>query len=568
MDQIRKVIIAQCEGLSTPRALSVAILARYGEWAQLQKLRLRSPSEYLSADHYHRDALATELLRKCKLDIGNDTESVALAAFWESETLCAGTNARLSRFLPGSMLIESIPEDRVVHFIDEWRKEIRLAVGPLPSYLTPRFSGGSTYADVGKLITIPDKMSSVPTVYQNSECLLPFFWETSWGGAVCRRRQIPEVVRGNIFFTVPKDSETDRGCCKEASIPVSLQLDVGKWMRRGLLSGFGIDLVYGQDEHRSLAQKASVDGLSATIDMSKASDTVSRVLVELALVREPMLYSLLTSLRAPLTRVPHKDGKRNIWVKLEKFSSMGNGFTFELETLIFASLARAVCRVEGGDPDDVRCYGDDLIVPTHHAASVMSALRFFGFVPNEKKSFLKGPFRESCGGDFFNGKPVRAHYLKKLPDEPQEWIALANGFRRVDPGFRWLKRAWNECLTNIPVAIRKCRGPESLGDLVIHDAPEYWNTITDLRDERGQPLAYLGRGGWDNQIYFRTYKPINTRLDWHHWSDDVVLASTTLGPPSSGVIPRGSIAGYKLAWVLDPTYSRWIPKGASKPLGR
>jgi hypothetical protein len=564
MDQIRKVVLAQCEGLSTPRALSVAILARYGEWAQLQQLRLRSPSEYLSADHYKKDALATELLRKCKLDTGNDTEQAAHVTFWASETHCASSNARLSRFLPESMLIESIPEDRVVHFIDEWRKEIRLAVGSLPGYLTPRFSGGSTYADVGKLITIPDKMSSVPTVYQDSQSLLPFFWETSWGRAVCRRREIPEVVRGNIFFTVPKDSDKDRGCCKEASIPVSLQLDVGQWMRRGLLSGFGIDLKHDQDLHRKLAQKASVDGLKATIDMSNASDTVCRVLVKLALVREPMLYSLLDSLRAPMTRI-RKDGK-DVWVKVEKFSSMGNGFTFELETLLFASMARAVCRVEGGDPFDVNCYGDDLIVPTEHAASVLSALRFFGFVPNEKKSFKEGPFRESCGGDFYDGKPVRAHYLKELPDEPQHWIALANGFRRVDPDFRWLKRAWNECLTNIPSAIRKCRGPESLGDLVIHDAPEYWNSITDLRGRlpQGDDTAE----GWESQVHFRTYKPVNTRLDWHHWSDDVVLASTTLGPPSSGVIPRGSIAGYKLAWVLDPTYSRWIPKGASKPLGR
>lgn len=543
MDQIQRVLLAQCESIRTPRACTVAILARYGEWTQLQQLRLRPPASYLNSEDYFRDALVTELLRKCDIDTGVDREQAALDAFWASETQCARTNVRLHRFLPAHLLLED-RDSHVADFISQWRKEVSSIVGPLPEHLTPLFSGGATFADVGKLTTLPDKMSSVPTYYTQTADLLPFFWETSWG-EVCADRRAPRVVRGNIFFTVPKDSEKFRGCAKEASIPVTLQLCAGSVLRQRLRR-IGIDLKSGQDYHRYLARKASVDGSLATLDMSNASDTLSKVLPELLLPEH--WFTLLNSLRARFTRV----NKR--WVRLEKFSSMGNGFTFELETLVFVTLARVLVRLEGGDPDQVSCYGDDLIVPTEHAKSVLAALQYFGFTPNTKKSFLEGPFRESCGGDFFDGKPVRAHYLERLPDEPHTWIALANGLRRVDPFLKYNKSAWMECLKNIPSAIRSCRGPSELGDLVIHDLEAYHTRRTIKSD----------CGGWEN-VEYRAYRPVPLVLNWYHWKPEVVLACTTLGVPSSGVTPRKGVSGYKLGWVSDPRDSRWVPRGAASP---
>jgi len=56
--------------------------------------------------------------------------------------------------------------------------------------------------------------------------------------------------------------------------------------------------------------------------------------------------------------------------------------------------------------DDVIVYGDDIIVPAHEYTRVASALKSFGFKVNEKKSFYKGHFRESCGADFFMGYDV------------------------------------------------------------------------------------------------------------------------------------------------------------------
>lgn len=544
-----RVVHALCEDVATPRALAVKLLAEHGEWTQLLKLRVR-PHDYPDSESYWRDALVTELLRKCNITTDVDREGAAVATFYACERRNATTNARLARFIPEQMLLEHPGDDRVARFIDEWRKDVDFVLGTLPTHLTPRFSGGATYGDSGTLTTTPDKMSSTPQITSSARDLLCFWQETSWFRALCEERpwqSDPLTVRGNIFFTVPKDAEKRRGCCKEPSLNIAFQLDVGRLMKTRLRR-IGIDLKTGQDLHKSLAQKASLTGELATIDMSNASDTLCRLLPRLVLRKE--WFTLLDSLRATHTLM--RDGK---WVRLEKFSSMGNGFTFELESLIFATLARRVVADEGGDPDLVKCYGDDLIVPVRHTKSVLAALAFFGFEPNNRKTFAEGPFRESCGGDFFGGVPVRAHYLEELPDEPQEWISLANGLRRVafanaNSSHRWdtVRRAWHRVLDAIPSDIRRCRGPSHLGDAVIHDDESRWGH-TQIKPRRrssacGGFVLNDGTGPAVDAVY--AWLPVPVTLPWHHWVPTVQLASCTLGLSSTGVTPRGGISGYKI----------------------
>jgi len=580
VNQVLRVLNSLADEVGTPRALAVKLLANAGEWTELQQLRCR-PQDYVDAEAYWQDNLLTELLRKCDLPSDVDKEAAAVQTFLECELKNAATNARISRFIPETLLIEE-GDEAVLHFIGEWRKELNWVIGNLPDHLTPRFSGGATYADTGVLITTPDKMSSAPTIYAETRDLLPLWGETAWSRALVRERpwqSDPLTVRGNIFFTVPKDGSKFRGCCKESSINVAYQLDVGRIWKQRLLR-IGIDLKGGQHLHRNLAREASVDGKRATIDMSNASDTMCRLLPKLVVRRD--WYELLNSLRAPMTRM----GGR--WYRLEKFSSMGNGFTFELETALFATMARTVIRLEGGDPDLVKCYGDDLIVPVEHYRSVVSALRLFGFDPNMKKTFAEGPFRESCGGDFFGGVPVRAHYLKDLPDEPQHWISLANGLRRVaighdrnSPRWRIVRRAWLRCLDHIPSHIRRCRGPEFLGDVVIHDDPEFWSVskhaprfrretafeVTTKEDENGDYVIASSTvvvcedrdPSWES-VYIHAYLPVPNVLPWHHWSPAVQLASCTLGLPSTGVTPRGDVSGYRVGLVNATLTSSWLPR--------
>jgi hypothetical protein len=271
-----------------------------------------------------------------------------------------------------------------------------------------------------------------------------------------------------------------------------------------------------------------------------ASSLVKRVL-------PPSWFRHLSSLRSPFTFV---NGR---WIRLEKFSSMGNGFTFELETLVFYGTIKALA------PDlvagrDFWVYGDDIIVPTSIANDVIAALKYIGFTPNPNKTFVKGPFRESCGGDFYGGVGVRAAYLQEVPHEPQQFIAFANALRRtcevngeVIP-HRWsrVRRAWFRVLDALPRAIKACRGPKDLGDLVVHDDEQRWITR------------------WRSSIrYVRVYRPVATHVvRWEGFAYDVQFAAALYGVPTNlptkvgGHYPReilvssrSSVMGYKVGWV-------------------
>lgn len=138
-----------------------------------------------------------------------------------------------------------------------------------------------------------------------------------------------------------------------------------------------------------------------------ASDTVSRELVYMLFpVDFACLVDDLASSETELEGVPQP--------KLEKISSMGNGFTFELETLIFWALATSVCDFLGVDSTDVSVYGDDIIVPTETVSSLLETLEFLGFRMNQEKSFWSGKFRESCGKDYYFGIDVRPYFQKSV----------------------------------------------------------------------------------------------------------------------------------------------------------
>lgn len=103
------------------------------------------------------------------------------------------------------------------------------------------------------------------------------------------------------------------------------------------------------------------------------------------------------------------------WIQLEKFSSMGNGFTFELETLIFWALVESLRDLRSQTGGRVSVYGDDIVCPSDIATDLIELLDFCGFEVNTKKSHWAGLFRESCGEHFFRGKNVTPIYQKEVP---------------------------------------------------------------------------------------------------------------------------------------------------------
>jgi len=75
-------------------------------------------------------------------------------------------------------------------------------------------------------------------------------------------------------------------------------------------------------------------------------------------------------------------------------------------------------------PGNYGVFGDDIIVQTSSASDMFRLLRLSGFTVNQSKTFVKGPFRESCGADFHEGVNIRGVYLKNLDTAPLRYAAI------------------------------------------------------------------------------------------------------------------------------------------------
>lgn len=232
-------------------------------------------------------------------------------------------------------------------------------------------------------------------------------------------RDKTRLVTYNKISFVPKTAVTDRTIAVEPFLNSFLQRGVDQYMRQRLLR-VGIDLS-DQGKNQKMAFLGSRDPEEedpyVTIDLSSASDTLATEVV--ADLLPPEWFDFLDSLRC-------KSYKMNGYLgTYHKFTSMGNGFCFPLETLIFASLCHSAYRESNLHPD-FRVYGDDIIVRRSVAHRVLELLGHYGFIPNPRKTFIEGPFRESCGQDWHGGVNVRPIYLNKPLDSFERLFGFHN----------------------------------------------------------------------------------------------------------------------------------------------
>lgn len=405
---MRKLVYQHLHGLDTPRALSIYLIMRNTDESGGFDDEICSfttdPLSYNDSEDFRKDYEATELVRKWTgLRVSWDPEVAAWEKFQKAESECAATNRRLR---------SGTDEDASLSkYIERMRHHLSSLLGTVDTSLldkcvsTGGWGKGVTSSCKGKWLTEYHKLVAKPQATQLFATLADVIYNDDLVPVYppYARREI-DVVTGSTLQFVPKDARAHRSIAVEPSMNLYLQRGIGQSIATKLRRRWNLNL-QSQTRNQRLARLGSLDNSYATIDLSSASDTISYALVERIL--PPDWFALMNSVRCSFTTYKGEN------LFLNKWSSMGNGYTFELETAIFAAAVRSVISENAWYNNEWAVYGDDIIVPTCDAQEVCRLLLYLGFSLNTKKTFLDGPFRESCGADFFLGRPVRPFYLKK-----------------------------------------------------------------------------------------------------------------------------------------------------------
>jgi hypothetical protein len=289
---------------------------------------------------------------------------------------------------------------------------------------------------------------------------------------VWKLQRIVTFTQGSRFYTVPKNNEKDRPINIEPFGNILAQLSIGCHLRKILKESYGVDL----DNLAGLHRIGISDDSIATIDLSNASDSVALSLVEFLFPRG--FYDQIKKSRSPFVLGP--DG---FYHQIKKVSSMGNGFTFELMTLILTTVCREL------DPG-ASVFGDDIIIAKHLAPCLIKLLEEVGFVVNIEKSFVDGPFRESCGANYHDDFGYIESFDFRWAENIHDCIVISNKVSRLAMSyrsFRELETALQRC---IPDALR---GGEN-------------HTLLNLNylDLIGSDLTAPGRSNYHLGEYFHT----------------------------------------------------------------
>lgn len=468
------------EAIDTPVSLACYLLLKYREYEQLAKKGV-SPQNYLSVGHFDDDYQAVSYLKKYSSFPGmaKKARAAATASFYKAEEICREANLRLRAFRRSqntSFSVHSVlyRAREICHAVlgrfntDLWFHSCRFGPGVSDTCAKP----GTSYYKLGSPLSVTKAFREM--------ALQLVAGSPSWARAARRqglgdfsyegppslRLQDLRLTIGNTVTFVQKNASTDRVIAIEPHLNIFAQLGIGS-MIRGCLKRAGIDLDHQADHHATLAEIASIIGDLATIDLSMASDTICYEIIR-ELIPSDWFHAM--------DLVRSKTGVLNDEVvHYEKFSSMGNGFTFELETLIFWSLSRAASEYVGAQLYDERglicsCFGDDLIVPVKAEPLLKEVLGFCGFTYNTDKTYVKSAFRESCGHDYFVGVNVRPIFQKETITNVETTIGAANRLRLKsysrNRGFgcdHRFRRVWLACLKPIPQSLREALlGPASV----------------------------------------------------------------------------------------------------------
>lgn len=372
------------------------------------------------------NALEASFLKKFHND---ETDKIrdnkAIALFLECNERCRNFGGVLPSNLKDTLIIGEMKSILYDFFNPVYRDEVGVE-SRQPLLLN--LSDISTHLALGNGSNIGASSTDFYTKYVNSTMahtnpVLPHLFRQAisvdriWTEIeLCRSGDLGyELVSGSRLSCVPKSRIISRTICTEPLLNMFFQKGIAGVLEGRLREVFSVDLSSQPEKNAALARIGSTSGRYGTIDLSSASDSIATSMLREMLPKEPMDW--LLRCRSPSTILP--DGTE---VDLHMISSMGNGYTFPLQTILFASLVKAAYRVldipiefpRGQSLGNFAVFGDDIIVDSRVYNSVVSCLNVLGFSVNLDKSFNEGLFRESCGSDFYSGYNVRGVYIKTL----------------------------------------------------------------------------------------------------------------------------------------------------------
>lgn len=451
-------------------------------------------------------------------EVGTDPEGAAKATFLAAERRCGKMNRKL-RILNAMVQAGKplSPRSRelweLLHRMREWiRYVIKDEVDYLGVWDKCDFTGGASVGVTGDLTHLgkkltADKWTCTPGAVELF--LASLNRNHHFATRVAKRkgavqstgvdfsdlmRAIELVTHEEIAF-VPKKAKIHRVIAKQPVANGLLQKGTDE-LWRDFLRRVGLDL-RDQRLNQEMARKGSLTGSAdgfCTADMTSASDSVFTMLCKTVL--PPDWFAFLNRIRCSSYKFPGGEV-----TPLEKMCAMGNGYCFPLETLVFAAVCEAAKAGKAGV--DYRVYGDDIIVRKEHFARVMHYLKRLGFQLNKKKTFSEGPFRESCGGNWYCGEDVTPCTLDYPLDSLERLFTFVNQARRNARSSSFLSEAIAIVINAIPSQFQFWRP--------FKGAPGSGIDPLDVQITRRTVAPPTPNFGWSRKYQCKTWLELETR---------------------------------------------------------
>lgn len=432
--------------------------------------RMLQAQQGADPSRYYAYASIKAMYSKSSIVTSPDSGEKALQTWLKAERYCRRANRRLRLTALGLI------GGQYDHLLERARKIVAHVLGPLDlaEIADSAKHGPGVAIGVAGLATSGAFKYASRSYTVSPACATIFrdmvLTDYTWSNLVTKNQTRLEIVDDcDKLAFVPKNWKTMRSISIGPSGNIYTQLGIGVAIANRL-KRVGIDLSDQRNNQRAAAEASSgahsdYGSSYATLDLSMASDTLCRELVRYLLPDD--WYRVLDVSRTSQTILPN--GEK---VRLHKFSAMGNGFTFPLETLCFYALSQA-CVADTRHKRKIWVYGDDIIVPKGSALLITELLRWCGFTVNPEKSYYHGEFYESCGADYLGGVPVRPVYWKRDLRSDRDFYVLINNY--VEHLSDVPHRAWLHNLCDY--LLRSCNNPILYG-------PPVGGTASQVIDDR------------------------------------------------------------------------------------